>query len=80
MLLPRTLGSAAQVTSLHLAESCRAPELQSENTMAALLVGEVRFRTQSGPGSWDGELNRVMGVTGVSVSLLITPCAALRHP
>ena len=27
--LPRTLGSAAQVTSLHLAESCRAAELQS---------------------------------------------------
>ena len=48
--------------------------------MAALLVGEVRFRTQSGPGSWDGELNRVMGVTSVSVSLLITPRAALRHP
>ena len=48
--------------------------------MAPVLVGEVRFRTQSGPGSWDGELDRVMGVTGVSVSLLITPCAALQLP
>ena len=60
--------SASQVTSLHLAESCRAAE---RNTMAAVLVREVRFRTQSGLGAWDGELEREMGVTGVSVFLLI---------
>ena len=49
--------------------------------MAALLVGEVRFRTQSGPGSWDGELNRVMGVTGVSIysSRAETTIESVRH-
>ena len=59
VLLPRTLGSAAQVTSLHLAESCRVAELQSSNTMAPVLVREVRFRTHRvdldlGMESWRG--------------------------
>ena len=49
--------------------------------MAPVLVREVRFRTQSGPGSWDGELERVMGVTGISIysSRARTSIGSVRH-
>ena len=77
LLLPRTRSSAAQVTTLHLAESCRVAEREHNGPSSC-------ERSQVPDTEWTWILGWRVGQGDAGhwrfYSLLITPCAALRHP